>query len=109
VVDWKGYFGGCALFGAGAVFHSKTGKYCELPTPDERQMAASALMGLNAFPADATLGTYGRIDGDGLRTYKKMADSDFHGNVMVRIRPNKPEAPEPGWTPLDTDHVLYKR
>lgn len=109
VVDWKGYFGGGALFSAGVVFHSKTGKFCELPTPTERQLAAAALMGLNAYPPDATRGTYRRIDGDGLRTYQKLQDGDFTGNVMVRIRPTHPEPPEPGWTSLDTDHVLYRK
>jgi hypothetical protein len=104
VKDWKAFFGGAALFAAGATFHSKTGKFAQLPTDEERSLAAAALMGLNAFPADAAnaQGSYRRIDGDGLRTY-------VIGDGMVRIRPNAPAAPEPGWTSLDTDHILWRR
>lgn len=109
VIDWKGYFGSGAFFGAGVVFHSKTGKFGQLPTPTEQQLAAAALMGLNAYPPDATLGAYSRIDGDGLRTYKKTANDKFHGNCMTRIRPNQPASPEPGWTSLETDHILWRR
>ncbi len=109
-VDWKGYFGSGAFFGAGVVFHTMTGKASQLPTAAEQRMAAAALQAMQAFPADATLGAYSRIDGDGLRTYKKTKDGDYGGkDCMTRIRPAHPTAPEPGWTSLESDHVLYTR
>jgi hypothetical protein len=102
VNDWRAYFGSGAQFGAGATFHSQTGLYGLPPTPAELELAAAALEGLNAFPADTPLGPYRRIDGDGLRTY-------VIGESMVRIRPNRPTAPESGWTSLDSDGVLWRR
>jgi hypothetical protein len=65
-------------------------------------VAAAALEGLNAFSGDTNRGAYRRIDGDGLRTY-------IVGNSLVRIRPNRPAAPEPGWAPIDTHGILWHR
>ncbi len=104
VNDWKAYFGSGSMFCAGATFHSKTGKFAQPPTAEEAQLAAAALVGLNAFPPEAPLAfdTYRRIDGDGLRTY-------VIGNAMTRIRPNKPQCPESGWTEIDAAHILWRR
>jgi hypothetical protein len=62
------------------------------------------LAGLSAFPNDAVLANYERIVEEGvtLRTYKV-------GNAMVRIRPNNPTPPEPGWTSLDPAGILFTR
>lgn len=104
--DWRAYFGVCSLLGAGATFHSETGKWAELPTPDEQRMAAAALEGLDAFPADAPNGPYRRIVEAGqpseARTY-------VVGNCMVRSQQNGIIAPEPGWSSLDADGVLWRR
>jgi hypothetical protein len=102
VQDWKAYFGSGSFFGAGVVFHSQTGKFADLPTDQEKQLASAALMGLNAFPADAPAGAYSRIDDQTLRTY-------IVGTASVRIRPTTPTHPQAGWTSLDTDHILYTR
>lgn len=98
--DWRAYFGAASLLGAGATFHSETGKWALPPTADEAQLAAAALEGLNAFPADAPLGPYARPDDASLRTY-------IVGPFMVRIRPSG-GAPG-GWTPIDTDGILWRR
>jgi hypothetical protein len=100
--DYKAYCATGVQFGVGCTLHSETGKYAQLPTPQEATVAAAALEGLNAFPGDTNRGAYRRIDGDGLRTY-------VVGNSMVRIRPNRPAAPEPGWTSLDANHILWRR
>lgn len=103
--DWRAYFATCAILGAGATFHSETGKYARLPTPAEAQLAAIALEALDAFPADVPLGSYRRIDEQGatLRTYV------VGERAMVRIRPMTPTAPEPGWTALDADGITWER
>jgi hypothetical protein len=103
--EWRAYFAACALMGAGATFHSETGKQADLPTPDEARLAAIALEALNAFPADAPNGSYRRIDehGASLRTYV------IGERYMVRIGPTTPAAPEPGWRALDADGVLWSR
>jgi hypothetical protein len=102
--DWTAYFGGAGIFAAGATFHSETGLDGLPPTADERALAVAALNGLVAFPADApnAQSTYRRIDGDGLRTY-------VIGDSMVRIRPNRPQSPEAGWTAIDGAGVLWRR
>jgi hypothetical protein len=101
--DWKAYFGSGAAFAAGVTFHSKTGKFAQLPTDQERQLAAAGLVGLNAYPSDAPANfDYQRIDDATLRTYRM-------GNVLTRIRPTTPNPPQSGWTSLDTDHILYTR
>jgi hypothetical protein len=102
--DWRAYFGAASIFGAGATFHSETGLDGLPPTADELTLAKAALDGLDAFTADApnAQATYRRIDGDGLRTY-------VIGNSMVRIRPNRPAAPEPGWIGLDSSGILWRR
>jgi hypothetical protein len=100
--DWRAYFGGCALLGGGATFHSETGKWGQVPTGDERTLAAAALEGLNAFPADAPLGAYSRPNDSSLRTY-------IVGNYMVRIRPITPNPPLSGWSRIGTSNILWKR
>lgn len=100
--DYRAYFGACSLMGAGATFHSETGKHALPPTAEEARIAAVALAALNAFPADAPLGAYRRPVENTLRTYQV-------GNYMVRIRPTTKDAPEPGWTALDAEGILWKR
>ncbi len=102
--DYYAYGATCALLGAGATFHAQTGKWAQLPTDEERVMAAALLAGLSAFPADARLGAYRRIDeGRGsLRTYGM-------GPYLVRIRPTTPEAPEPGWVARDPWGIAWSR
>lgn len=80
--DWLAYFAAASLLGGGATFHSETGKYGQPPTADEAVLAAAALRGLTAFPADAPNGGYSRTDEGGatLRTYTV-------GGCTVRIRP----------------------
>lgn len=102
--DFHAYFAACSLLGAGATFHATSGKFGQPFQPDEATMAAAALAGLDAFPPDAPLGAYRRIDESGrtLRTY-------VVGNYMVRIRPTSPTAPEPGWTALDSLGIGWSR
>lgn len=100
--DWRAYFAVCALLGAGATFHSETGKFAEFPTDEERQLATIALEALNVFPADAPLGAYRRPVERSLRTY-------VVGSYMVRVRPATPEAPEPGWIALDADGITFRK
>src|SRR5207253_93784 len=89
VRDWRAYFGAAALLSGGATFHSETGKFGRTPTPAERELAAAALEGLNAFPADAPLGAYHRPVEASLRTYQV-------GSWMVRVRPETPTFSDPG-------------
>ena len=102
--DYRAYFGVAALLGGGATFHFTGGKFAQLPTPDEARCAVAALEGLTAFPDDAPNGPYRRIDeqGKSLRTY-------VVGSSMVRVRPTTLTAPEPGWTALDSDGILWKK
>ena len=102
--DYRAYFGTCALLGAGATFHYEGGKFGRVPTADEARCAAAALAGLNAFPPDAPINPYRRIDEHegSLRTY-------VVGNSLVRVRPTTLTAPEPGWTALDPDGILWRR
>ncbi len=103
VSDWKAYFGSGAFFSAGVTFHSKTGKFAQPPTAEEAQLAASALVGLGAFPADAPADfRYSRVTDNTLRTY-------IMGNCMVRIRPTTLQAPQPGWTMIDSAGILWRR
>jgi hypothetical protein len=103
--EWRAYFAGCALMGAGATFHSESGKFARVPTPDEARLAAVALEALNTFPPDAVRGSYRRIDehGQSLRTYV------IGERYMVRIGPTTTAAPEAGWRPLDADGILWSR
>jgi hypothetical protein len=80
--DYEAYGGVAAILGAGATFHFESGKYGNPPTADELRCAKSLARGLLAFPADAVLLPYERIDEPGvtLRTYKK-------GPYIVRVRP----------------------
>ncbi len=80
--DYLAYFAGASLMGAGATFHYAGGKFNLMPTEGEERCMNAALAGLMAFPADAPLGAYQRIDEQGatLRTYKV-------GPWIVRIRP----------------------
>lgn len=106
LADWRAYFGGCAIMGGGATFHSETGKLATVPTLTELACAGAALEGLDAFPADAPRGAYRRIVEEGQsqesRTY-------VVGNCMVRSQQHGTAAPEPGWTSLDADGVLFTR
>jgi hypothetical protein len=103
--DFRAYAAACALLGAGLTFHSETGKYALPPTPEEARIAAVVLEALDALPPDASLGSYRRIDegGRSLRTYV------VGERYMVRIRPTTTAAPEPGWTALDAEGVLWRR
>lgn len=100
--DWRAYFGAAALMSGGATFHSETGKWGLPPTPQEAELAAAALEGLNAFPADAPTLGYGRPVENSLRTY--TAGDRF----MVRVRPTSP-TPGAGWTRIGSSNVLWKR
>jgi hypothetical protein len=102
--DYLAYGAACALLGAGATFHSTSGKWAQLPTDEERLMAMALLEGLTAFPAGSRLGAYRRIDehGRSLRTYAV-------GEFMVRIRPTTVEAPESGWAPIDASGITWRR
>jgi hypothetical protein len=104
VRDFLAYYGACSLLGAGATVHTETGKLAQLPTDAERPCIVAALAGLNAFPEDAPLWGYRRIDehGQTLRTY-------VIGRTMVRVRPETLTAPEIGWIPIDQWGVLWRR
>lgn len=98
--DFRAYFGTAALLGAGATWHCETCKYAQVPTAEERTLAAAALEGLNAFPADAPLGPYSRPSDQSLRTY-------IVGPYMVRVRPTSPAVT--GWTRTGASAVLWRR
>jgi hypothetical protein len=102
--DFRAYFGSCALLAAGATYHTQTGKFGLPPTAEEARIAAVVLDALNAFSADAANQGYRRLDeqGKSLRTYA-------NGAGMVRVRPTTKDAPESGWTALDSTGILWKR
>lgn len=100
--DWRAYFGTCALLGAGATFHSETGKYANQPTDDERRMIAAAREGFDAFPPDAPLGPYTRIVEDGQPDYGRTY---VVGPYMSRCQQNG-STPPAGFIALDPDGVL---
>ena len=100
--DWRAYFGAASLLGAGATFHSESGKYGQVPTAAERPLIAAALEGLNAFPADAPNGPYSRPSDKSLRTY-------IVGANMVRVRPENGTPPQSGWSRVGPSDVLWRR
>jgi hypothetical protein len=102
--DFQAYFGIASEMGGGGTFHFESGKFTRVPTAQEAACATAALRALDAFPEDAPLGGYRRIDEQGktLRTY-------VMGNHMVRVRPTTPSAPEPGWTSLDAEGILWRK
>lgn len=106
VTEWLAYFGGCAIMGGGATFHSETGKLALPPTAEERALAWHALFAFNAFPADTPNSPYRRIVEAGqppeARTY-------VVGNCAVRSQQVGTAFPEPGWTSLDPGGVLWRR
>ena len=104
-VDFLFYFGACSLLGAGATFHFESGKYGHEPTEEELRLAKLALFALDAFPPDAPLGAYRRIDekGNTSRTYV------IGERYMVRGQPKTLTAPEPGWQSLEPLGVLWKK
>jgi hypothetical protein len=111
VLDFRAYGGVCAVLGAGATFHFEGGKFCDLPTADDRACFAAMMEGLTAFPADVPGGSYRTIDEGG------ELDDDSRGSrtyivgerAMVRVRPLTITCPEAGWTPLDADGILFAR
>lgn len=104
LTDARAHYGALSLLGGGGTVHCECGKYGTLPQPYEREWIAAALEGLDAFPAAEPNNGYRRIDEHGAtsRTY-------VVGNSMVRIRPTTKTAPEPGWTPIDPDGILWRR
>jgi hypothetical protein len=112
--DFRAYGGGAALFGAGATFHSNSGKNASPPdrsdvwpiTDEELACAQAFFEGLHAFPPDAPLGAYRRIVEPG---QSNEARTYVVGPYMVRSQQNGTSAPEPGWTAIDNDGVLWRR
>lgn len=102
VSDWRAYFGTAAILGAGATFHSETGKFGQVPTAQEQALAAAALEGLNAFPDDAPVGAYSRPSDQSLRTY-------VVGSYSVRIRPTSASHPINGFVRTGASDVLWRR
>lgn len=100
--DWRAYFGTSAILGAGATFHSQTGKEGKLPTPSETVLLKAALEGLDAFPAMTPLGNYSRPSDHSLRTY-------VVGNAMVRIRPTTSTPPINGFMKVGASNILWRR
>jgi hypothetical protein len=100
--DFLAYFATSSLLGAGATYHFESGKTGARMSADEKAFAAIALRGLDAFPPSAPRGAYRRPVERSLRTYAV-------GNYMVRIRPETPDAPEPGWRALDAGGLLWAR
>jgi hypothetical protein len=105
--DYRAYFAGCVVMGGGATFHWEGGKFGLPPTEVERHCAQEALAGLSAFAPGISNHGYRRIDEQG-RTSRTYIDGS-PGTSMVRIRPTTLAAPEPGWTALDGDGILWRR
>jgi len=104
--DFRAYGGTSALLGAGATFHSTSGKFAELPTAEETDCANALADGLEAFPADAPLGPYRRIvepnQPEDARTYVVEP-------YAVRCQQIGAAMWEPGWKALDADGILWTR
>lgn len=111
--DWRAYFGSASILGAGATFHSETGKLGQRPTELERTLASAALEGLLAFPDDAALAlrTYRRVVEPGNEQGGPTEESRTYvvGLCMVRCQQVGTAAPEPGWRSLDSEGVLWAR
>lgn len=104
--DWRALYGGYALFGGGATFHSENGKYGRLPSQTEATLAKVALDALNQFPGDAAYGGYRRI----VETNQPHDSRTYViGNRAVRCQQNGTAFPEPGWTALDSVGVLFRK
>lgn len=111
VAEWRAYFGACSLLGGGATFHSESGKLANLPTDAEKPLIVAALDAMDAFPADAPYGPYRRIAEPGNEPGGPTQDSRTYvvGSYAVRCQQAGSTFPEPGWTPIDTSGVLWRR
>lgn len=102
------YAASCGLMGAGATFHSESGKFSRLLDDNEFMCCSMFLKGLNMFPLDASSfnSTYRRIvesnQPDYARTY-------VVGNYSIRIKQNGTDHPESGWKPMDDYGICWTR
>lgn len=105
--DFYAYAAACSLFCSGATFHSTSGKFCRRFTPEEKELAAAMLRGLNIFPEDAALKSYRRIDES---TNKNLPGRTYEvGKFLLRCQQPGTSAPEPGWSALDALGVAFTR
>lgn len=106
---WRSHIAASLLFGSGITIHTETGKFCRLPTDDERQQWALAVEVLGLIAPDAALGAYRRIPAEHEPGQTAEGRTYVVGNYMVRCQQKNTGAPEPGWTALDNDGVLFRR
>lgn len=111
VLDFRAYFGACALLGGGATYHCESGKFGETFTDEEFLFAREAVWAMDAFPADAPFGAYRRIVEPGNEPGGPTQDSRTYvvGNYAVRCQQYGTAFPEAGWLPIDADGVLWVR
>ncbi len=109
--EWRAGFGNAAVQGAGGLFHSETGKHAQRPTGDEKRLAGVALAALDAFPPTAVTGHYRRIVEAGNEPGGPTQDSRTYvvGTYAVRCQQVGTSFPEPGWTALDADGILWAK
>lgn len=106
---WRSHIAASFVFCPGITIHNETGKFGQLPTDDERRLWALALEVMGQIAPDAALGAYRRIPAEHEPGQTAEGRTYVVGNYMVRCQQKNTGAPEPGWTPLDADGVLFRR
>lgn len=100
------YAASCGLMGAGATFHSESGKLSLLLSPQEEACKNMFFAGLDMFPLDSADGVYRRIDEVGAPEY---ARTYVVGNNSIRIKQVTSNHPESGWKNLDDYGICWTR
>jgi hypothetical protein len=109
--DFYEYAASCGLMGAGATFHSESGKYSRPLSQEEISCKDKFLEGLNMYPLDAANGSYRKIEEPGNEPGGPTETSRTYvvGNYAIRIHQRGFEFPEDGWTSMDNTGVCWKR
>lgn len=106
------YAASCGLFGAGATFHSESGKLSKLLNVDEMKCKEMFFKGLDMFPLDAALQPYnGRIVEPGNEQGGPTENSRTYlvGKYSIRIKQVGLEHPQAGWKSLDPYGICWTR
>lgn len=111
-IGLRAHGGATAQFCGGGTAHTESGKLSMLWNADEERCVKEFFFGLHAFPAGIQNSPdYRRIvePGNEPGGPREYARTYVVGNSMVRCQQLGTACPEPGWTAIDIDGVLWKR
>lgn len=111
-VALRAHGGATKQFCGGGTAHTESGKFSRLWTEPEESCVREFYRGLHAFPAGIQNSPdYRRIvePGNEPGGPREFARTYVVGNSMVRCQQVGTACPEPGWTSLDEDGILWTR